>query len=342
MKHHKKFTPEERDLLATWLAGEVTKSECGRRLGRPRETVVREVARNGSWLVNRDGCRVFVYVAISAQARAERRQWYSAHNKEELKSPDIYQYVTEHLRGGWSPEQIEGRLRKVDHPNDPHWQINHETIYQWIYGQPKNDNGTYWFEYLRRKQTKRKKQQGRSVHRSKIPDRVSIHERSEAINNRTEFGHWEGDSVEGKRSTKTSLHTEVERMSRRVIGTKVQALTSDEAFKAQVRIFGSEPKEAVKSTTLDNGKETHLHYQLRDQFNMTTYHADPYSSWQRGTNEHGNWHLRYSFPKGTDFTKVSEEELQAVIEEINSRPRKIHHFLTANEVYYQLVKKAKV
>jgi len=70
-----------------------------------------------------------------------------------------------------------------------------------------------------------------------------------------------------------------------------------------------------------------------------TYHADPYSSWQRGTNENGNWHLRYYFPKGTDFTTVSEEELQDVIDEINARPRKILGYLTAQEMFDKLLLK---
>ena len=70
---------------------------------------------------------------------------------------------------------------------------------------------------------------------------------------------------------------------------------------------------------------------------MDTFHAHPYSSFERGTNEHGNWHIRYYYPTGTDFSTVSNAELQEVIEEINDRPRKIHGYKTANEVYYQLV-----
>ena len=70
---------------------------------------------------------------------------------------------------------------------------------------------------------------------------------------------------------------------------------------------------------------------------MQTYHAHPYSSFERGTNENGNWHIRYYFPKGTDFSNISNQELQAVVEEINNRPRKILGYRTANEVYYQLL-----
>ena len=339
MKTHKKFTPQERDLLASWLAGGVNKSECARRLERPRRSIIREVNSNGSWIKDQYRRTVFVYIAISAQAKAQRRQSNSAHNKQPLKNEDVYRYVTKKLRRGWSPETIAGRLRR-EHEDDPHWHICHETIYNWIFDQVGKDNDTslYWYEYLRRKQKKRKKQKGRAVHQSHIPDRVSISQRPEAINNRTEFGHWEGDSGEGKRKDKDGVHTEVERVSRKIKGEKVRSITSEEANKAQDKIFTKTPSSARKSTTLDNGAETHLHYKLREKFGMATYHAHPYSSFERGTNEHGNWLLRYYFPKGTDFATVTNKELQAVIRELNNRPRKILGFQTANEVYYQLLK----
>jgi len=339
MKTHQKFTAHERELLANYLASGFNKSECARRLSRPRRSVLREIASNGSWVKDVHGKKVFVYIAISAQVKAEKRQLNSAHNKEPLKNKDVYKYVVKKLRKGWSPESIAGRLKK-NHKDDPHWQICHETIYDWIFKQSLKDNGTglYWFEYLRRKQTKRKKQKGRSVHSSHIPDRISISQRPEEINNRSEFGHWEGDSIEGRRQNKAGLHTEVERVSRKIKATKVKALTSEQALRAQSRIFGKTPPLARKSTTLGNGRETHLHYKLRTKFGMDTYHAHPYSSHERGTNENGNLWIRYYFPKGTDFSKVTNKELQAVINEINNRPRKILGFQTANEVYYKLIK----
>lgn len=339
MKNHHKFTVNERDILARYLNQGVNKTECARRLERPRLTVVAEIKRNSCWLINIYGQRVWVYSALGAQALAEKRQRNSAHNKQTLKNSDVYQYVTRHLRLGWSPEQISGRLRNEEHKEDPYWQIAHETIYAWIYAQPKTETGLYWYEYLRRKQKKRRKVKGKYVHRSHIPDRVSISQRPDKVNKRREFGHWEGDSIEGKCSRNGNLHTEVERMSRKIKATKVKALTSNLAFRAQCRLFGSEPAVAVKSTTLDNGRETHHHYKLRTKFNMATYHAHPYCSGERGTNEHGNWHIRYYYPKGTDFSKVTRTELQAVVEEINNRPRKILGFKTANEVYYQLLEK---
>lgn len=329
MKKYTKLTSKERDLLAVWKAEGVSNKECGRRLNRDCSTVGRELKRN-SW-------KGGIYVAIHAQGNADKREQKSARSKQELKNPEVYEYVTEQLREGWSPDQIAGRL-EFDHPKDKYWRVCHETIYRWIYEPKQVKDDQPWYEYLRRKQKKRKIYKGRKVHRSRIPDRISIHNRPKVIDSRKEFGHWEGDTVEG-RGHRDGIHTEVERRSRKILGQKIAEITSRVTIIVQKEMFTRLPKPARKSTTLDNGKETHLHYELRTDLGMKTYHADPYSSWQRGTNEHGNWHLRYYFPKGTDFNDVSEEELQDVIEEINNRPRKILGYLSANEMYQKLLRK---
>ena len=168
----------------------------------------------------------------------------------------MFKYVTDHLRDGWSPDQISGRLKR-DNPNDKHWRITAETIYRWIYHPNQKKGYIVWYEYLRRKQNKRKKQTGRKVYRSHIPDRVSIRNRPEAINNRSEFGHWEGDTVEGK-GHKDGIHTEVERMSRKILGAKVATITSKDTVMVQKTMFQVLSERARKSTILDNGKENHV------------------------------------------------------------------------------------
>jgi IS30 family transposase len=322
-KHHTKFTARERDLLAVWKAEGLSNGECARRLGRHISTIGRELKRN-AWQGS-------YYVAIHAQARAWEREEKKAHSKQPLKNPDVYAYVTQHLRDGWSPDQIAGRLKR-EHPEDRHWRITAETIYRWIYHPDQAE--ARWWEYLRRKQKKRKKRNGRKRQRSRIPDRVSIRHRPAAVNERQEPGHWEGDTVEGKRH-KDGIHTEVERISRFMVARKVPAISSEATITVQQQIFSDIPACLRRSTTLDNGRENHLHAQLKD-LGMQTYFADPYSSWQRGTNENGNWHLRYYFPKGTDFATVTDEELQDVIAEINDRPRKILGYCTAREVFTHL------
>lgn len=330
MKSYQKITACERDRLARWKAQKVSNKECARRLKRSASTIGRELRRN-HWKGN-------TYVAIYAQGLAKGRESKSAHGKKPLKNAKIYSYVTKHLRMSWSPDQIAGRLKRK-HRSDESWRITAETIYRWIYNQPKNEFGLYWYEYLRRKQKRRRKRIGRKVHQSHIPDRVSISQRPEDVNDRKVFAHWEGDSIEGLKSKKDGIHTEVERKSRLIAGTKVKALTGKETVRAQVEIFGQYPNEARQSTTLDNGKENHDHVDMEQRLSMKTYFAHPYASFERGTNENGNWHLRYYFPKKTDFTKVSEEELQDVIAEINQRPRKILNYQTAQEVFDQELQK---
>lgn len=324
INYHRLF-PSERDKLAVWKAEGISNKECARRLNRHVSTIGRELKRN-CW---KEG----VYVAIHAQSQAGKREEIRAYSKEPLKNPDVYEFVTQRLRDGWSPDSISGKL-KLDHPDNRYWHICHETIYKWIYEPEQLKDEQPWYEYLRRKQKKRKKYKGRKVHRGHIPDRVSIHVRDEAINNREVFGHWEADTVEGE-GHRDGIHTEVERVSRKMMVQKVTAITSEETLICQKKMFAGLPKKARLSTTYDNGRETHLHFKLREDLEMMTYHADPYSSWQRGTNEHGNWLLRYYFPKGTDFKTVSDEELQDVVDEINNRPRKILGYRTANEVFSQ-------
>ena len=201
MKQYKRLSPSERDQIAIWKAEGVSNKEIAKRLQREDSTIGRELKRN-AWGI--------YYVSIHAQGKADGRERIKAHAKEELKNPDVYVYVTEKLRDGWSPDQIAGRLKR-GHPTDTYWWITAETIYRWIYQKEQLIEG--WYEYLRRKQKKRKKYKGRTVHRARIPDRVSIHERPQVVNKRKQFGHWEGDTIEG-RGHKSGVHTEVERMSR--------------------------------------------------------------------------------------------------------------------------------
>lgn len=322
MNHHNKLKEAERDKIAVMRAQGKGVREIARALGRSPSTVSEELKRNGD-----QG----VYVAIQAQYDYECRK-SKAGKRPPLKNKKVYRYVTGKLQEGWSPELIEGRLHR-NHPQEKHWWISYETIYQYIYN-PKNiDEG--WWEYLPRKQKKRKKKSGRKVHRSHIPDRVSIHLRPEAVNTRSVFGHFEGDTVEGLRRVGDGIHTEVERVSRTTFAVKVSKITSEEGVRAQREIFGDLPEEARRSTTLDNGRENHLHMHLKNKLQMDTYFADPYSSWQRGTNEFHNGLIRRYLPKGTDFSTLTQEELDDIVWEINNRPRKVLDYATPLEIFNQ-------
>jgi len=328
----KKLQPEERDEIARLHSKAYGVREISRRIGRAGSTISAEL-KAGAW---HDHNRYTVsYVAIHAQRlRAERAE--RSHKKSVFEKPELEVYVRKKIGKGWSPEQVAGRL-PVDYPDDPSMRICHETIYRFIYA-PEQAEEKLW-EYLPRKQTKRRKQHGRGVHKSQIPDRVSIHKRPETANDRSEFGHYEGDSIEGKRSVGDGIHTEVERLSRKLFARKIGRIASRETTEAQLQIFGSLPSAARLSTALDNGRENHFHGELTALLSLDVYFADPYSSWQRGTNENSNGLVRRYLPKQTDFTSLSQSELDDIVDEINNRPRKVLAYKTPNEIYSEQLNK---
>ena len=329
MKNHKKIGKSERGLIARMLAQGKKIREIARKLCRSPSTISEEVSRNQVW----DGDK-FVYESIIAQEEYEKRKSIAG-KREPLKNKWLYQYVIDHLQLGWAPEQISGRL-KLKHPLIKSRTVGMETIYRYVYD-PENKDEALW-EYLPRGQKKRKKQKGRSVHKSHIKARISISKRLTKVNNRKEFGHFEGDSVEGRRSIGDGIHTEVERMSRMFFAVKVKAINSEETIKVQTEIFEKLPELARKSVTLDNGRENHLHMRLNKTLNMKTYFCHPYASYERGTNENTNGLLRRYLPKQTDFRTVTQEELDEMVLEINTRPRKVLKYQTALEVFTSLIK----
>ena len=308
----------ERELIAIWVNQGISIRAIAKSLNRSHATIVREVRRNHSLISNR-------YVAITAQRRAEERSIRSR-RRHPLKDPVAYSYILEKLRQGWSPEQIAGRLKKESGQAI----ICHETIYRFIYDSD-NQNKRLW-EFLPRKQKSRREQNGRSVHKVRIPQRVSIHDRPEEVNSRSQFGHWEGDTVEGRKSEGDGIHTEAERLSKLFLARLVDRIDSRETSFTQKQMFQVLPDKARLSTTLDNGRENHSHQLLRF-LKMKTYFADPYSSWQRGTNENSNGLLRRYLPKGTSFQNLTQAELDDMVWEINNRPRKCLGYNTSQEVF---------
>lgn len=320
MPHHTKLTQQERQRIAAWRKEELSNKAVARRLGRSATTIGRELRRNQA--------EQGLYEPLHAQRVAEDRKSKTYTAKHSLKNEKLYAYVLEKLRWGWSPEQIAGRL-KLEHPDDPSWQLCHETIYRFCYHPDRLSQR--WWEYLRQGQKKRRKRNGRKVHRIHIPDRVSIHDRPEAITSRGEFGHWEGDSVEGK-GHRNGLHVAYERLTSFVRIEPIAAIKAAESLAAQLEIYRGLPSAARRSTTLDNGREQVSHLGLR-AIGMATYFTDPYAAWQKGGVENANLWIRYYFPKGTDFATISAEDIRDVEHELNRRPRKRLNFQTPLEVF---------
>lgn len=354
MNTHKKISCTERERLAIWKKEGLSNIDCAKRLGRSVSTIGRELNRNKTRVSVGWNNWELVYEPSHAQAVAMERKQNAWLAKEPLKDKKIFSFVMEKLRDGWSPEQISGRLREVDHKDDKSWHICMETIYQFIYKDKTDkmkqaltterildkrlaggsgvatvtDHDKPLYEYLRRKQVRRRKKNGRKSQRVRIPDRVSIHDRPKAIDKRKQFGHWEGDSIVGL-GHKSGLHTEYERVASLTRIERMIRITAAQAALAAQRVFNPLPDHAKRSTTLDNGSEHTNH----KEFGLQAYFADPYSSWQRGGNENCNLWIRYYFPKGTDFSTITDEELRDVEWELNNRPRKRLNFKTPQEVF---------
>lgn len=316
MIKRQKITPEERDRIALLLASKTSLRGIARTLGRSVSSISEEVKRNSE-----QG----EYAAITAQRLSERRNRASKKTNP-LKSPAIYAYVYNKLRCGWSPEQIAGRL----HREQGKKVICHETIYRYIYsseGKEKNLS-----EYLVRHHYRRRKWHSRYLYRRGIANRTSIRLRPKEIDTRKSFGHWEVDVVEGK-AHKKGIQTLLERKTRYYQAKLLEKIDSEFGVKAQHAVLVRFPQAARKTVTMDNGKENYNHQKLCEWLQVQTYFCDPYCAWQKGANENHNGVLRRYIPKKALLTDLSQSDLDAIIEEINQRPRKCLNYETPEEAF---------
>ena len=156
----------------------------------------------------------------------------------------------------------------------------------------------------------------------------------EFFNKGGRFGDWEADTIEGKKST-GYMATHVERKSRYLIAAKLPDKKAESLTLKSIKAFWRIPKKMRKTLTVDNGKEFARFKELEDKTGLTVYFADPYSAWQRGTNENTNGLLRQYFPKGSDFSKISENYVATVVKKVNHRPKKCLCYQSPHEVFWK-------
>lgn len=305
------------------------KAEIARMLGRPKSTIGREIERNPSVIerrLNNSPKKKKHYLPDTAQKKyVERRR--KSKTPYPLKNPFIHKYTIVHLKIGWTPQIISGRL-KVEFNE----QISHECIYQYIYSNHAKDHGLQLFEYLPRRHRKRRKYSGRKTRKALIPNRVDISLRPEIVDSRERFGDLEGDTIFGV-GKGSALSTLNERLSRYLHLKKIQKKTA-ELMKVSV-ISSLSGINGLHTLTLDNGSENTKHEEIAAATGIKVYFARPYHSWERGANERTNGLVRRFYPKKTNFDEISEEEIQLVQDLINSRPMKCLNFKTPAEVYQQ-------
>lgn len=188
-------------------------------------------------------------------------------------------------------------------------------------------------QYLARGRKRRTRKKGRKAKGPRIPMRVPIADRPEAVGSRKGFGHFESDTVVGAAPSRRCMNTQVERRSRRLFARLVDDKSASATARAEYEIFKDIPPAARVDRTWDNGTEASLHMLVDEALGMLTYFADPYSSWQRGSNENRNGRIRRYLPKGTSFEDLTQDELDAIVGEINDTPMKLLGYKTPNEVW---------
>jgi len=312
----------EREEISRALARGDSYRHIGRQLDRAASTISREVQRNGGRGVYR-------------AARAEQATWDRAKRPKPCKlamQPRLRGIVADKLKLAWSPEQIAGWLKRR-YPQDKSLQVSHETIYRSLFVQGR---GLLKRELLKHLRSGRKVRHGRPASgRSSIVDPVTISERPAEVKDRAVPGHWEGDLIVG--SKHSYIATLVERQTRYVMLIKLENKKTETVLTALATQIQQLPVELRKSLTWDRGAELADHKNFTVSTDVQVYFCDPYSPWQRGSNENTNGLLRQYFPKGTNLSVHSQVELDRVARQLNERPRKTLDFESPAERFEQCV-----
>ena len=277
-------------------------------LGRGHNTISYEIKENGG---------LFQYNAKNAHQYAQttrkdtRMEWSKIEHNEEMKA-----YIIEGLKKHWNPDEISGRMKREKKP----WYASKTAIYEWLW----SVYGQKYCEHLYSRRY-RKKKRVKKTERVMIPNRVGIDKRPETINNRTEAGNWERDTIVSRKGCSGGISTGSERVSRLIDATKVKSMSTFEHMEA---IRKQQERYLTLSETFDNGIEGKAHETL----GIPTYFCEPYSSWQKGGIENANKMIRRFIPKGSDISDYSDEYVKMIVTILNNKPRKILGYKTPLEV----------
>jgi IS30 family transposase len=311
------LTLAEREDISRGIASGSPLREIARRLDRAASTVSREISRHGG------------RPAYRAHA-ADDDAWDSALRPKNCLlagSCKLRDIVAGKLILDWSPEQISGWL-KIQFPDDASMRVSHETIYRSLFIQARGVLKKELLDHLRSKRRMRRSRHatvsGQS--RGQIVDAISIRERPAEVEDRAIPGHWEGDLLSGAKNS--YIATLVERHSRFAMLIKVRSKETDAVVAALSQHVRKLPAALKRSLTWDRGLEMAKHKDFTVATDVQVYFCDPQSPWQRGTNENTNLLLRQYFPRGTDLSGYSQEQLDQVSLLLNQRPRKTLGFLT--------------
>lgn len=310
---YNQLTENERYQIYSLNKAGHSKAEISKYLKRHPSTIGRELSRN-------TGLRG--YRPAQAQRLSDTRR-LTAHKARKI-TDEVREHIEILLRQELSPQQVVTYLEKHTGVS-----LHHETIYQLIYAD--KVNGGVLYKHLRIVSKPYRKRYGSNDRRGKIKNRVSIDERPEIVGQRNRIGDWEGDTIIGK-DRKSALLTMVERKTLYTVIVRLTGKRADLLADAAVENMAW-LKDKIKTITFDNGLEFAQHEVIGEGLDADIYFAHPYASWERGTNENTNGLIRQYFPKKTDFNKVTDDQIQFVMDRLNSRPRESRGGCSPNELF---------
>jgi IS30 family transposase len=314
MKYHRLSTEERYEIAAMRRQGLLV-AEMAKHLGRHRSTLYREVKRNQSV---HDGC----YRPSHAVEKASGRERRSRRNRRYGAAEFVP--IEALIRQRFSPEQIVGR-RTLEGQTS----MSHETIYRWIW-RDKRCGGTLW-QNLRGARKQRRKRYGRYDSRGRLTGKKLIGQRPAVVASRGRIGDWEMDTIHGR--GKACVVTVVERKTGLLRMGPIQRATKELTLDRTVKLLWAE-RQRVKTITADNGTEFHNYRELEKLLDTQVYFATPHHAWERGTNENTNGLIRQYLPKGTNLSRITQQQCYRIAEQLNNRPRLRLGFMTPNEAYY--------
>ena len=308
------------------LQGESTRA-IARVLSRPPSTISRELRRNS--------CSQAGYTSETAMARHAMRRRAAKPARKLDPAGVTWSAVLTLLSWKWSPQQIAATLRRV-FPQQPERHVSHETIYTAIYAHPRGELRRQLISLLRQGRSTRMPRSRGEDRRGQIPDMVSIHVRPPEVDDRVMPGHWEGDLIKGA-GNKSAVAVLVERSSRLVLLARMPDATAASALTAFSAKLQSIAEPMRQTLTYDQGKEMTRHAELTAATGVRVYFCDPHSPWQRPTCENTNGLLRQYLPKGTDLSVYTQDELDAIADSLNTRPRATHDWDNPLQVFARML-----
>jgi IS30 family transposase len=340
--HYSHVTMADRISIQAFIQAKLSSPEIARKLNLSRSTIHREINRSKSepTALARD------YQAGAAQLRSQGRRGAGAATRRKLGSDTdspLWRTVQNGLRCHWSPQQIAGKLPRMNKaameaglamPEQP-MSVSHETIYCAIYAMPRSTLRTELVGLLRQSHKTRLPRTRGTARKGGLPNMTNISLRPPEVAARIVPGHWEGDLIKGAMN-RSSVGTLVERLSRYTMLVKLDGNTAQDVLEGFTRRLKSIPESLRKTMTYDQGSEMALHETLSAKLKIDIFFCDPHSPWQRGSNENANGLVREFLPKGMDLSQVSHQQLAAIEHMLNHRPRKILNFHSPHEVFSTL------